>query len=111
AEDEREDDDRDREPDQLADGRGELLGLVDDRAASRHLEARRLTDLRHAGEPLAGRALKILRGLVVLHGDEADPLVAAELERRDAGDVRLALDGLGGLLDRRVVLQARLPRE
>ena len=95
AEDEREDDDRDREPDQLADGRGHLLGLVDDRAAARHLEAGLLADRRDLGEALAGRALQVLRGLVVLDGEEADPLdrgraAAARRRSRAAGARRRA---------------------
>ena len=72
AEDEREHDDRHGEADQLADGRAELLGLVDDRAAARDLEPGLLADLGHVGEALAGRALEVLRGLVVLDGEEAD---------------------------------------
>ena len=76
------------------------------------------------GEALAGRALHVLRGLVVLDGEEADALVARELQRRDAGHVGLAFDGsavlviaalfferalLGGEDERRRV--ARLRRE
>ena len=110
SEHQREHDDRHGEADQLAHGRAHLLGLVDDRASSRHLEAGALADLGHVRQAFARRPLEVLRGLVVLHGQEADPLIAGELQRGDAGDVRLAFDGLLGLLDRGVALEV-LARE
>jgi len=76
----------------------------------RDLETGALADLGHVRQAFAGGPLEVLRGLVVLHRQEADALIAAELQRRDAGHVGLALDGLLGLRDRGVALEV-LARE
>ena len=102
---EREHDDRHGKPDQLADRRRGLLGLVDDLPVAVGLDAGALGDLRRGLECLARLCAEIHRRLVVLHGRERDPPVGRDLavgvERvRDGGHVRLAGDLAHRLGDR-----------
>ena len=112
AEDEREHEDRDREADQLADRGAHLLGLVDDRAAARDLEAgraRRSPTRLRAVRP--GARCRSCAGLSYWTVRKPIRSSRESCSFGDAGDVRLALDGLPGLGDRGVALQRALARE
>ena len=74
----------DGDADELTDGRLLLLGLVDDLAAARRLDARALRDRRGPGEALAGLGAEVHRRCVVLDRREADPPVRGELGLRHA---------------------------